>query len=317
MKAHDVFPAVCYPDYFWQQARDNIEGDWYLMCPHEILTCERLRAGGLPTARNGRASTGVRGRRAHQEARDPHQGRHPASSSRAPWKRHAVHLQPRRGEPGEPEQAPRHDLLQQPVYRDRAEHGRHRAARAAHRGRGRRAGGGHRDEAGRVRGVQPGQPVAGSYRPWAIRTSLRTSPKARYARWTSHRPQLLPVPYARSTIGSTVHWLGVAATTIAGEKRHRWRAKEHWPSPSACSADVHYAAVRAAAPSPGEGRTAFSRSGGRRASTSATALTAGAGPSSRRRAEHACATATCCRGATTPQLIAGPLRARPGDNPTF
>ena len=37
MKAHDVFPAVCYPDYFWQQARDNIEGDWYLMCPHEIL----------------------------------------------------------------------------------------------------------------------------------------------------------------------------------------------------------------------------------------------------------------------------------------
>ena len=38
MKAHDVFPAVCYPDYFWEQARGNIEGDWYLMCPHEILT---------------------------------------------------------------------------------------------------------------------------------------------------------------------------------------------------------------------------------------------------------------------------------------
>lgn len=38
MKAHDVFPAVCYPDYFWEQARDNIEGDWYLMCPHEILS---------------------------------------------------------------------------------------------------------------------------------------------------------------------------------------------------------------------------------------------------------------------------------------
>ncbi len=38
MKAHDVFPAVCYPDYFWQQARDNRGGDWYLMCPHEILT---------------------------------------------------------------------------------------------------------------------------------------------------------------------------------------------------------------------------------------------------------------------------------------
>ena len=36
LKAHDVFPAVCYPDYFWQQARDNIGGDWYLMCPHEV-----------------------------------------------------------------------------------------------------------------------------------------------------------------------------------------------------------------------------------------------------------------------------------------
>ena len=38
MKAHDVFPAVCYPDYFWEQVRDNLEGDWYLMCPHEIRT---------------------------------------------------------------------------------------------------------------------------------------------------------------------------------------------------------------------------------------------------------------------------------------
>lgn len=36
LKAHDVFPAVCYPNYFWQQARDNIEGDWFMMCPHEI-----------------------------------------------------------------------------------------------------------------------------------------------------------------------------------------------------------------------------------------------------------------------------------------
>ncbi|WP_461812981.1 ribonucleoside-diphosphate reductase subunit alpha [Faecalimonas sp.] len=38
MKAHDVFPAVCYPDYFWEEARDNLEGDWYLMCPHEIFS---------------------------------------------------------------------------------------------------------------------------------------------------------------------------------------------------------------------------------------------------------------------------------------
>ncbi len=38
MKAHDVFPAVCYPDYFWQQVRDNMEGNWYLIDPHEIRT---------------------------------------------------------------------------------------------------------------------------------------------------------------------------------------------------------------------------------------------------------------------------------------
>ncbi len=37
-KAHDVFPGVCYPDLFWKQAKENLEGDWYLMCPHEILT---------------------------------------------------------------------------------------------------------------------------------------------------------------------------------------------------------------------------------------------------------------------------------------
>lgn len=38
MKAHDVFPAVCYPDLFWRMARDNINGMWYMMCPHEIFT---------------------------------------------------------------------------------------------------------------------------------------------------------------------------------------------------------------------------------------------------------------------------------------
>lgn len=38
MKAHDVFPAVCYPDLFWRMARDNINGTWYMMCPHEIYT---------------------------------------------------------------------------------------------------------------------------------------------------------------------------------------------------------------------------------------------------------------------------------------
>jgi ribonucleoside-diphosphate reductase alpha chain len=38
MKAHDVFPAVCYPDLFWKTVRDNIEASWYLMCPHDILS---------------------------------------------------------------------------------------------------------------------------------------------------------------------------------------------------------------------------------------------------------------------------------------
>ena len=36
MKAHDVFPGVCIPDLFWKMVRENIEGDWYMMCPHEI-----------------------------------------------------------------------------------------------------------------------------------------------------------------------------------------------------------------------------------------------------------------------------------------
>lgn len=36
MKAHDIFPAVCYPDLFWKMARENIDAKWYLMCPHDI-----------------------------------------------------------------------------------------------------------------------------------------------------------------------------------------------------------------------------------------------------------------------------------------
>lgn len=35
-KAHDVFPAVSYPDLFWKLAKDNIEATWYMMDPHEI-----------------------------------------------------------------------------------------------------------------------------------------------------------------------------------------------------------------------------------------------------------------------------------------
>ncbi len=37
-KAHDVFPGLCYPDLFWKLAENNIDADWYMMCPHEIKT---------------------------------------------------------------------------------------------------------------------------------------------------------------------------------------------------------------------------------------------------------------------------------------
>ena len=38
MKAHDIFPAVCYPDLFWKLAKTDLDADWYLMCPHNIFT---------------------------------------------------------------------------------------------------------------------------------------------------------------------------------------------------------------------------------------------------------------------------------------
>lgn len=37
LKAHDIFPAICYPDYFFEQIKSNLEGDWYLLDPHEVL----------------------------------------------------------------------------------------------------------------------------------------------------------------------------------------------------------------------------------------------------------------------------------------
>ena len=38
MKAHDVFPAVCYPDLFWRLAKEAPDSPWYMMDPHDILT---------------------------------------------------------------------------------------------------------------------------------------------------------------------------------------------------------------------------------------------------------------------------------------
>ncbi|MCH3982518.1 MAG: ribonucleoside-diphosphate reductase subunit alpha [Prevotella sp.] len=36
MKAHDIFPAVCYPDLFWKMAKENLNQSWSMFCPNEI-----------------------------------------------------------------------------------------------------------------------------------------------------------------------------------------------------------------------------------------------------------------------------------------
>jgi ribonucleoside-diphosphate reductase alpha chain len=38
MKAHDVFPAVCYPDLFWKMVDEDMNQSWYLLDPHEVMT---------------------------------------------------------------------------------------------------------------------------------------------------------------------------------------------------------------------------------------------------------------------------------------
>lgn len=37
MKAHDIFPAVCYPDLFWRMAKEDLNQSWHLFCPHEVM----------------------------------------------------------------------------------------------------------------------------------------------------------------------------------------------------------------------------------------------------------------------------------------
>ncbi len=37
MKAHDIFPAICYPDLFWKMAGEDINQSWSLFCPNEIM----------------------------------------------------------------------------------------------------------------------------------------------------------------------------------------------------------------------------------------------------------------------------------------
>lgn len=38
MKAHDIFPAVCYPDLFWKMVRQDMNQPWHLFCPNEIMS---------------------------------------------------------------------------------------------------------------------------------------------------------------------------------------------------------------------------------------------------------------------------------------
>lgn len=38
MKAHDIFPSICYPDLFWKMAKEDLNQSWYLFCPNEIMT---------------------------------------------------------------------------------------------------------------------------------------------------------------------------------------------------------------------------------------------------------------------------------------
>ncbi|MDC7127129.1 MAG: ribonucleoside-diphosphate reductase subunit alpha [Spirochaetales bacterium] len=38
MKAHDVFPALCVPDLFWRTVKEGLDGEWSMVCPHDVLT---------------------------------------------------------------------------------------------------------------------------------------------------------------------------------------------------------------------------------------------------------------------------------------
>ena len=33
MKAHDIFPAVCYPDLFWRMAKRDLNQQWHFILP--------------------------------------------------------------------------------------------------------------------------------------------------------------------------------------------------------------------------------------------------------------------------------------------
>lgn len=38
MKAHDIFPAVCYPDLFWKKVKEDMAQAWHMFCPNDIYS---------------------------------------------------------------------------------------------------------------------------------------------------------------------------------------------------------------------------------------------------------------------------------------
>ena len=126
MKAHDVFPAVCYPDLFWRLAEENIDAPWHLMCPHEILTVKAThwRITGVQNGRSGIWTASMT--RASKSAASPSRTSC-AGASLGSGDRHALRFQSRQCKSYEPKRSHGNDLLLQSLYGDRAEHGTHRA----------------------------------------------------------------------------------------------------------------------------------------------------------------------------------------------
>lgn len=58
MKAHDIFPAVCYPDLFWKMASEDLNQQWAMFCPNEIWLTKGYH-WKIIMERNGRSDTSI------------------------------------------------------------------------------------------------------------------------------------------------------------------------------------------------------------------------------------------------------------------
>ena len=145
MKAHDIFPAVCYPDLFWRMAKEDLNKPWHLFCPHEIMTLkgycledyygEEWEKRYLDCVNDPRLYT----------THDKHKGHCETRAEVGCGDGNTVHVQPRHREPRQPQRSPGHDILLEPLHGDSAEHVGDRTS--VHRDtydRRRHGGGGHR-----------------------------------------------------------------------------------------------------------------------------------------------------------------------------